>query len=106
MGAMKGWLALALSLLARQATAQAQIAQRWPLDPGGSVRIVNPAGRIRVLGWDADSVAVSGRLEPRARRFSAAGDQHVRTLGGATRPGAAEQESHVRRPSTAMVKDV
>src|SRR3989442_13260386 len=90
MRAMKGWLALALTLLARQATAQAQIAERWPLDPGGSVRIVNPAGRIRVLGWDADSVAVSGRLAPRAGRFSAAGDPPVRTLGVDTGPGPAE----------------
>src|SRR5213594_3808896 len=104
MGAMKGWLALALSLLARQATAQAQIAQRWPLDPGGSVRIVNPDGRIRVLGWDADSVAVSGRLGPRAGRFSAAGDQHVRTLGVDTGPGAAELEIHVPRRATVWVK--
>jgi len=95
MRAMKGWLALALSLLARQATAQAQIAQRWPLDPAGSVRIVNPAGRIRVLGWDADSVA---------GRFSTAGDQQVRTLGVDTGPGAAELEIHVPRRATVWVK--
>src|SRR5713101_3067402 len=104
MRAMKGWLALALTLLVRQATAQAQIAQRWPLDAGGSVRIANPAGRIRVLGWDADSVAVSGRLEPRAGRFSAAGDRHVRTLGVDTGPGAAELEIHVPRRATVWVK--
>ncbi len=104
MRAMKGWLALALTLLARQATAQAQIAKRWPLDPAGSVRIVNPAGRIRVLGWDADSVAVSGHLEPRAGRFSAAGDRHVRTLGVDTGPGAAELEIHVPRRATVWVK--
>ncbi len=104
MRALKGWLALALTLLVRQATAQAQIAQRWPLDAGGSVRIANPAGRIRVLGWDADSVAVSGRLEPRAGRFSAAGDQHVRTLGVDTGPGAAELDIHVPRRATVWVK--
>src|SRR2546425_4205186 len=104
MGAMKGWLALALTLLARQATAQAQIAEHWPLDPGGSVSIVNPAGRIRVLGWDADSVAASGRLAPRAGRFSAARDQHARTLGVDTGPGAAELEIHVPRPATVWVK--
>src|SRR2546430_14915288 len=103
MRAMKGWLALALSLLARQATAQAQIAQRWPLDPGGSVRIANPAGRIRVLGWDADSVAVSGLLEPRAGRFSAAGDQHVLTLGVASGPGAARPGSQVPRRAPGSV---
>ncbi|HYR32506.1 MAG TPA: hypothetical protein VEO93_11330, partial [Gemmatimonadales bacterium] len=104
MRAMTGWLALALTLLARQAMAQAQIAQRWPLDAGGSVRIANPAGRIRVLGWDADSVAVSGRLAPRAGRFSAAGDPHVRTLGVDTGPGAAELDIHVPRRATVWVK--
>src|SRR2546430_13818639 len=35
--------------------------QRWPFAADGSVRIVNPAGRIRVIGWDTDSLAVSGR---------------------------------------------
>ncbi len=104
MRAMKGWLALALTLLARQAAAQAQIGERWPLDLGGSVRITNPIGRIRVVGWDADSVAVSGRLEPRAGRFSAAGDRHVRTLGVDTGPGAAELEIHVPRRATVWVK--
>ena len=57
------WLTVALALLGRQATGQARVDERWPLDPGGSVRIVSPFGRIRVLGWDADSVAVSGRLD-------------------------------------------
>src|SRR5882762_5199235 len=101
---MRGWLALALTLLARQAAAQAQIAERWPLDPDGSVRIANPAGRIRVLGWDADSIAVSGRLEPRAGRFSAAGGPHVRTLRVGTGPGAAELESHAPPRATLWVE--
>lgn len=104
MRGMRGWLALALTLLGRQATAQTQIAQRWPLDPGGSVRIVNPAGRIRILGWDADSVAVSGRLAPRAGRFSAAGDPQVRTLGVDAGAGAADLEIHVPRQATVWVK--
>ena len=104
MRAMKGWPALALTLLAHQATAQAQIAQRWPLDPAGSVRIVNPAGGIRVLGWDTDSVAVSGRLAPRAGRLSAAGDRHVRTLAVDAGAGAADLEIHVPRGATVWVK--
>src|SRR5207253_1584447 len=68
------WLTVALALLGRQAMAQARVDQRWPLDPGGSVRIVSPFGRIRVLGWDVDSVAVSGRLDAGAGRFYATGD--------------------------------
>ena len=108
-----GWLAFALVLLARQATAQARIDERWPLDSGGSVRIVSPVGRVRVLGWDADSLAVSGRLERRAGRFYAAGDAHVRKLGvdiaagardSGTGAGGAELEVHVPRGATVWVK--
>ena len=107
----KGWLAFGLALLARQAPAQARIDERWPLDPAGSVRIVNPVGTIRVRGWDADSLAVSARLEPRAGRFYAAGDAHVRKLGvdsavdvrdaGGT---GAELEVRVPRRATVWVK--
>src|SRR3989475_9224759 len=75
------WLTVALALLGRQATGQARVDERWPLDPGGSVRIVSPFGKIRVFGWDADSLAVSARLDRHAGRFSAAGDAHVRKLG-------------------------
>ena len=39
-----------------------------------------------------------------AGRFSAAGDQHVRTLGVDTGPGAAELEIHVPRRATVWVK--
>ena len=101
---MKGCLVLWLALLARQATAQARIDERWPLDPGGSVRIASPFGSIRVLGWDADSVAVSARLERPAGRISAAGDAHVRTLGVDTAAGGAELEVHVPRGATVWVK--
>jgi hypothetical protein len=103
-------------LLAGQATAQTRIDERWPLDSGGSVRVASPFGSIRVLGWDADSVAVSARLGPRAGRFYAAGDEHVRKLGvdiaadarDAARPGAggegAELEVRVPRGATVWVK--
>ena len=104
MRTMTGWLAFVLALLARQATAQARVDERWPLDPGGSVRIVSPFGRIRVLGWDADSLAVSARLERRAGRFFAAGDAHVRKLGVDTTAGSAELEVHVPRGATVWVK--
>jgi len=102
---MKGCLALWLALLAGQATAQTRIEERWPLDPGGSVRVASPSGSIRVLGWDADSVAVSARLGARTGRFFAAGDGHVRKLGvdgGNGEP--VELEVHVPRGATVWVK--
>ncbi len=104
MSRMRGCLAFALALVARQTTAQTRTEQHWPLDPGGSVRIVNPFGRVRVLGWDADSLAVSARLERRAARLSAAGDAHVRKLGVDTAAGSAELEVHVPRGATVWVK--
>ena len=104
MSRMRGCLALALALLTRQATAQTRTEQRWPLDPGGSVHIVNPFGRVRVLGWDADSLAVSARLERRAGGFSAVGDAHVRKLSVDTAAGRTELEVHVPRGATVWVK--
>src|SRR5882724_9100248 len=101
---MRGCLALALALLACQATAQTRTDERWPLDSGGSVRIMNPFGRVRVLGWDADSLAVSARLERRAGRFFAAGDVHVRKLGVDTAAAGTELEVHVPRSATVWVK--
>jgi len=101
-----GCLAFAVALLARQATAQTRTDERWPLDSGGSVRIMNPFGRVRVLGWDADSLAVSARLERQAGRFFAAGDVHVRKLGVDTAAGGAgaDLEVHVPRGATVWVK--
>src|SRR2546422_5505083 len=93
-----GCLAFALALLARQATAQTRTDERWPLDSGGSVRIMNPFGRVRVLGWDADSLAVSARLERQAGRFFAAGDVHVRKLGVDTAAGGAGADLEVHVP--------
>jgi hypothetical protein len=104
-----GWLALALALLARPAAAQVPVDERWPLAPGGSVRILNAFGRIRVVGWDADSLAVSGRLERGAGRFFAAGDGRVRKVGVDLPPGervggSAELEVRVPRRATVWAK--
>src|SRR6266571_5780957 len=103
---MGACLAFALALLGRQATAQTRTDERWPLDSGGSVRIMIPHGSVRVLGWDADSLAVSARLERRAGRFFAAGDVHVRKLGVDTAAGGAgaDLEVHVPRGATVWVK--
>src|SRR5260370_18051535 len=97
---MKGCLVLWLALLARQATAQARIDERWPLDPGGSVRIASPFGSIRGLGWDAHSVAVSARLERPAGRPSPAGHPHVRARGVDTAAGGAQPPVHAPRGAT------
>ncbi len=103
------WLALAL--LGSAATAQGRVEERWPLDAAASVRIVSPFGSIRVLGWDAESLAVSGWLEPRAGRLHAAGDAHVRKLAveppaDVRDPGGARLEVRVPRGATVWVQSV
>jgi len=99
-------LALVLVLGAGHAAAQQRVDERWAFDPGGSVRITNPFGRIRVIGWDAESLAVSGSLGPRAGRFYAAGDAHVRKVGvdvPADERDAGPAEIEVRVPRRASV---
>jgi DUF4097 and DUF4098 domain-containing protein YvlB len=59
-----------------------------------------------VLGWDADSLAVSASLAQRAGRFSAAGDAHVRKLWVDPEAGSAELEVHVPRGVTLWVMSV
>jgi putative adhesin len=106
-----GWLAVALALGAARAAGQQRIDERWPLDPHGTIRIVNSVGTVRVLGWDADSLGVSARLEPGAGKFSTGGDTVVRKLwvegGGGGRVGKAGRADltvHVPRGATVWVK--
>jgi DUF4097 and DUF4098 domain-containing protein YvlB len=102
-------LGFALALSGRDAASQQRVDERWPLASGGSVRIVNPFGRVRVVGWDAESLSVSGRLERGAGGFSAAGDARVRKLlvlpsGDEREAGRAELEVHVPRRASVWVK--
>src|SRR6058998_182302 len=105
-----GWLALGCALLGRSGLAQGEgggpVSARWAFDPSGSVRIMNPYGQIRVIGWDVDSLAVLGRLEAKAGRFYAAGDPRVRKVGvevPADRRDAGRAELEVRVPRRASV---
>src|SRR5689334_2045704 len=104
------WLALAVALLGgRHGAAQGRVDERWSCDVAGSVRIMVPFGRIRVIGWDAESLAVSGRLEREAGRFYAAGDSRVRKLGvdvplEQRAAGRAELEVRVPRRASVWVK--
>src|SRR2546428_6441778 len=95
-----GWLALAIALVAGQAAGQGRVDEHWALDPNGTVRITCPFGKIRVRGWDAETLAVTGRLERGAGRLSATGDAHVRTIEAT---GPAELEVHVPRALTVWV---
>ena len=109
MARMVSGLVLGLALLARHGTAQERVEARFALDGRGSVRIMNPFGRIRVTGWDSESLAVSGRLAPQAGRFYAAGDARVRKLGvevslDERSAGTADLEVRVPRRASVWVK--
>lgn len=55
-------LLMSAAPLGAQVTPQVAITRGWPLDRDGMVKIFNPSGSIRVIGWDRDSVAVSGSI--------------------------------------------
>jgi len=99
------WLGLVLALSTRS-TAQAPpsrvntIGERWPFAADGSVRIVNPSGGIRVIGWDVDSLAVWARGPG---RLAAVGTASVRTLVVTGRAGL---EVRVPRGARVWVKSV
>src|SRR5438093_4110768 len=100
MSGTTGWLTLAIALLGRQAVGQERVDEHWALDPNGAIRITCPFGKIRVRGWDAETLAVTGRAERGAGRLSATGDAHVRTIEAT---GPADLEVHVPRALTVWV---
>ena len=55
---------LGLCVLASSLAAQEPVSRSYPLNPDGAVRIMSTSdlGSIRVVGWDRDSVVISGTL--------------------------------------------
>ncbi len=62
--ALLGW-----SLAAGTALAQQPLDQRRPASEDGTVKITNAVGSVRVIGWDEDSVAITGVLGAGAERL-------------------------------------
>jgi len=60
---MRKLLGLAL-LLAAPLSAQQKVSRRIAIDPEASIRIMNLSGLIRIIGWEVDSIAVTGSLSP------------------------------------------
>ena len=55
-----------VALLANTAAAQHQVDAKRPLVADGLVRIFVPQGSLRIMGWDRDTVQVTGSLDPAA----------------------------------------
>jgi hypothetical protein len=64
---------LMLTLLAGPAVAQERVDLTRPLAANGVVTIDNPAGDVRVIGWNRSEVRVTGTIAPRAVRFDVTG---------------------------------
>jgi DUF4097 and DUF4098 domain-containing protein YvlB len=73
-------LALLLALLPAGASAQRKIDRRLALDPTGMVRVWNLAGSVRVIGWDRDSIVVTGTI-PNDILFNMGGSRSGVKLG-------------------------
>ncbi len=99
-----------LAGVAATAAAQQRVAGGWPL-AGDHIRISVPVARgtIAIVGWDRDSVAVTGTLTAGAGTFAGGGDGHVVKLGVEPPPrgapaGGAELEVRVPHRARVSVK--
>jgi len=84
---------------------QQRIDRGFKVDPDVSVRITSPVGGIRVIGWERDSIHVTGEIPPTAGQFYGAGKGSGAKLGierseQSTAPGATLE---VRVPLRARV---
>jgi hypothetical protein len=100
-----GLMLLAVAVVCGSAGAQQRIAQRRPLTADGYIKIYNMAGSIRIVGWDRDTVAVTGSVDGQAGRFFLHTDGRAGKLGVEGQgEGRAELEIRVPRRSTVWVK--
>jgi len=84
--------------------AQERIERRWPLAAEGAIKIFNFVGSVRVIGWDHDSVVVTGTVAEGMQFFGGGSPSGVKVgvEGNARRPGGVTVLV-VRVPATADV---
>jgi putative adhesin len=68
-------------LLVAPLAAQQKIERRIAIAPDASIRIHNLVGSIRIIGWDRDSIAVTGSVPPGAGSFYMGGAGRGAKLG-------------------------
>ena len=100
-------LAALAGALAAPAAAQEKVDRRLPADRDVSLRIFNHAGSVRVVGWDRDSVAVTGTAA-KGQRVMMGGTRQSMKLspdgGGIDGTAPATLEVHVPRTARVWVK--
>lgn len=64
-------LAAAVPTLAAQGPTppMVKVTRGWPLDRDGLVKVFNAVGSVHVIGWDRDSIALTGSISKGARLF-------------------------------------
>jgi hypothetical protein len=74
--------ALALFVAASPATGQQKTEQRFAVTPTASIRLFGDVASLRIVGWDRDSVVVTGTLPAGARLDAARGGSPDRPASG------------------------
>lgn len=86
----------ALSVFSAAAPAQQKIARRIAIDPDASIRIGGLAANVRLIGWDRDSIVVTG--------FAPAGTSFF--FGGAGRLAKMGLERDEKGPATSGLGEI
>ena len=91
-------LSLALGSISLMATvslpAQTSVERRIALDPGAAIKGFVPAGSVRIIGWDRDSLVITGTVSSSDRFYFGGGRSGVKFGIEARSSGA---ESHPSR---------
>jgi hypothetical protein len=102
--AVAGVIAVATPLVAQE-----KVDQRFAVTPTASIRIFGDIGHLRIIGWDRDSVAVSGVLPVGARMDASRGGQPGKPATGmkifveVARTPAPDAKLELRVPARARV---
>lgn len=59
-------------------SAQQKIDRRLPLEPNGMFKFFVSSGSVRIVGWDVDSVAVTGTISAKSQFYFGGGRQGVK----------------------------
>ena len=78
---MRGLLLLGLLLAPAPLLSQEKVNRRWSLDADAAIRIHLAAGRLRITGWERDSMAVVGGIPAGGGRFYGGGSGKGAKLG-------------------------
>ena len=80
---------------AENAPAQTSVERRMALNPGAAVKGFVPAGTVRIIGWDRDSLVITGSVAPSERFYFGGGRAGVKFGVEARSAGAESRPSHL-----------